>query len=89
MPTKRVYAGAPPRPDGVYELVIDGRLAGQGCVAGGRAMTIDLSTGSVTTQAGPAGSVSFTGLSEDTKDIEIWLPHDETTELIALRTDAP
>jgi len=24
MPTKRVYAGAPPRPDGVYELVIDG-----------------------------------------------------------------
>lgn len=89
MPTKRVYAGAPPRPDGVYELVIDGRLAGQGCVAGGRTMTVDLSTGSVTTQAGPAGSVSFTGLREGTKDIEIWLPHDETTELIALRTDAP
>ena len=23
------------------------------------------------------------------KDVEIWLPHDETTELVALRTDAP
>ena len=25
-PTKRVYAGAPPRPDGVYDLLVDGRL---------------------------------------------------------------
>ena len=89
MPTKRVYAGAPPRPAGVYELVIDGRLAGQGSVAGGRTMTVDLSTGSVTTQAGPAGSVCFQGLGDDLKDIEIWLPHDETTELMVLRTDAP
>jgi hypothetical protein len=58
-------------------------------VAGGRTMTVDLSTGSVTTQAGPAGSVSFAGLGEGTKDIEIWLPHDEVTELVSLRTDAP
>ncbi len=89
VPTKRVYAGAPPRADGVYELVIDGRLAGQGSVAGGRTMTVDLSTGSVTTQSGPAGSVCFHGLGDDMKDIEIWLPHDETTELRVLRTDAP
>ena len=89
MPTKRVYAGAPPRPDGVYELVIDGRLAGQGSVAGGRTMTVDLSTGSVTTQSGHAGSVCFQGLADHRKDIEIWLPHDETTELMVLRTDAP
>jgi hypothetical protein len=89
MPTKRVYAGAPPRPDGVYELVIDGRLAGQGSVAGGRTITVDLSTGSVTTRSGPAGSVCFHGLADGLKDVEIWLPHDETTELMVLRTDAP
>ena len=89
LPTKRVYAGAPPRPDGVYELVVDGRLAGRGSVTGGRTMTVDLSTGSVTTQSGPAGSVCFQGLGDDLKDLEIWLPHDETTELIRLRTDAP
>jgi lysophospholipase L1-like esterase len=88
-PTKRVFVGAPPRPDGVYELVIDGTLVGQGCVAGGRTMTVDLSTGSVTTESGPAGSVRFQGLAGELKDIEIWLPHDETTELISLRTDAP
>ena len=61
MPTKRVYAGAPPRPDGVYELVIDGRLAGQGSVTGGRTMTVDLSTGSVTTQSGPGVISSASG----------------------------
>ncbi len=25
LPTKRTYVGAPPRPDGVYDLVVDGR----------------------------------------------------------------
>ncbi len=24
LPTKRVYVGAPPRPDGVYDLIVDG-----------------------------------------------------------------
>ena len=38
---------------------------------------------------GPAGTVRFTGLSDEPKDVEIWLPHDETTELVALRADAP
>lgn len=36
VPTKRVYAGAPPHPDGVYDLLVDGRLAGRGTVAGGK-----------------------------------------------------
>ena len=26
LPTKRLYVGAPSRPDGVYELLVDGRL---------------------------------------------------------------
>ena len=29
LPTKRGYVGAPPRPDGVYDLLVDGRLAGR------------------------------------------------------------
>src|SRR3954447_25279484 len=32
-PTKRVYVGAPPRPDGVYKLLVDGRPAGRGSVS--------------------------------------------------------
>ncbi|MET0695466.1 MAG: GDSL-type esterase/lipase family protein [Propionibacteriaceae bacterium] len=88
-PTKRVYAGMPPRPDGVYDLVVDGRLAARGTVSGGNTVTIDMTTGTATQQPGPSGIVSFTGLPEGMKDVQLWLPHDETTELITLRTDAP
>src|SRR6478609_10877916 len=36
LPTKTAYVGAPPRPDGVYDLVVDGRLAGRTSVPGGK-----------------------------------------------------
>ncbi|MFI9583617.1 GDSL-type esterase/lipase family protein [Streptomyces sp. NPDC052236] len=89
LPTKRVYVGAPPRPDGVYDLLVDGRLAGQSGVTGGSTLTIDMTTGTAEVQRGPVGTVRFTGLPDGVKDVEIWLPHNETTELVALRTDAP
>ncbi|MFE2941992.1 GDSL-type esterase/lipase family protein [Streptomyces sp. NPDC059255] len=87
--TKRVYAGAPPRPDGVYDLLVDGRPAGRAGVTGGNTLTIDMATGSAQTSYGPVGTLRFDDLAEGVKDIEIWLPHNETTELAALRTDAP
>ncbi|WP_406507949.1 GDSL-type esterase/lipase family protein [Streptomyces sp. NBC_00212] len=87
--TKRVYVGAPPRPDGVYDLLVNGRLTGQDSVAGGHTVTIDMTTGSVTHDPGPVGTLRFTDLPADVKDVEIWLPYNERTELVALRTDAP
>ncbi|MFJ1576708.1 GDSL-type esterase/lipase family protein [Streptomyces sp. NPDC088182] len=89
LPTKRVYVGAPPRPDGVYDLLVDGRLAGRASVTGGNTLTIDMTTGTAEHRPGPAGSLRFADLPDGVKDIEIWLPHNETTELVALRTDAP
>ncbi|GGP46564.1 GDSL-type esterase/lipase family protein [Streptomyces melanogenes] len=89
LPTKRVYVGAPPRPDGVYDLVVDGVLAGQASAAGGNTLTIDMTSGSVEHRPGQHGTLRFTGLPDAPKDVEIWLPHNETTELIAVRTDAP
>ncbi|MGW4563999.1 GDSL-type esterase/lipase family protein [Streptomyces sp. NPDC004561] len=89
LPTKQVYAGAPPRPDGVYDLLVDGRPAGRGRVDGGNTLTIDMTTGTAEHKPGPVGTVRFTGLPDTPKDVEIWLPHNETTELVALRTDAP
>ena len=89
LPTKRVYLGTPPRPDGVYDLVVDGHLAGQASVPGGNTLVIDMASGATELRAGPAGTVSFTGLPEADKDVEIWLPHNEATELVTLRTDAP
>lgn len=90
LPTKRVYVGAPPRPDGVYELLVDGSPFGRPAAArGGRVLTVDLAAGTTRTRSGPAATVRFTGLPARDKDLRIWLPHNETTELVALRTDAP
>jgi hypothetical protein len=87
--TKRAYVGAPPRPDGVYELLVDGRLAGRAGVTDGDVLTIDMAAGTAETRPGPVQTLRFTGLSGDEKDVEIWLPHDETTQLVTLRTNAP
>ncbi|KUO20625.1 GDSL-type esterase/lipase family protein [Streptomyces dysideae] len=89
LPTKRTYAGAPPRPDGVYDLIVDGRPAGQGSVTDGNVVLIDMAAGTSEHRPGRVGTLRFTGLPGSAKDVEIWLPHNETTELIALRTDAP
>ncbi|PRW63944.1 GDSL-type esterase/lipase family protein [Actinopolyspora mortivallis] len=88
--TKKTYRGVPtPPPDGVHELLVDGRLVGRAGVSEGNVLTVDMSTGETETRPGPVGTVRFPGLPEGTKDVEIWLPHNETTELRALRTDAP
>ncbi|MFF1680503.1 GDSL-type esterase/lipase family protein [Streptomyces sp. NPDC058256] len=90
LPTKRVYQGFPAPADGVYDLLVDGRLAAQATVAGGNVRTItDMVTQSAELREGPAGTARFTELLARDKDVEIWLPHTEITELIALRTDAP
>ncbi|WP_243795333.1 GDSL-type esterase/lipase family protein [Saccharopolyspora gloriosae] len=89
VPTKKVVPGAPPRPDGVYDLLVDGDLTDRTSVAGGNVMTADLATGSGEVRPGPAGTARFSGLPAREKLVEIWLPHNESTELVALRTDAP
>ncbi|MCX5144272.1 GDSL-type esterase/lipase family protein [Streptomyces sp. NBC_00338] len=87
--TKTEYTGAPSRPDGVYDLVVDGRLAAQADASGGHVLTVDMTTGSVDFRPGPVGTVRFDGLGDEDKDVELWLPYNEGTELVALRTDAP
>lgn len=87
--TRQVYAGAPPRPAGVYDLLVDGRRTEQATVDGGNTVTVDMTTGASEVQRGPVGTLRFTGLPERVKDVAIWLPHNEVAELAALRTDAP
>lgn len=88
-PTKIAYAGLPPRSDGVYDLLVDGRLSAQASVVGGDTLTMDLQTGQLSQEAGPAGTALFRGLPDHNKTVELWLPWNERTELVALRTDAP
>ncbi|MGA5098696.1 GDSL-type esterase/lipase family protein [Streptomyces lavendulocolor] len=90
LPTKRVHRGFPPPPDGIYDLLVDGSLTSQATVAGGNLHTVtDMRTQTAEFTPGPAGTAHFTDLPTGGKDIEIWLPHGEITEVIALRTDAP
>ncbi|MFI5898299.1 GDSL-type esterase/lipase family protein [Actinoplanes sp. NPDC051513] len=88
-PTKLVYRGAPPRPQGVYDLYVDGVLAGQQSVTGGTTVTIDLATGVTEAEPGEPGRARFEGLSPTLKTVEIWLPFNEKTEVVELRTDEP
>ncbi|POH73489.1 lipase [Arthrobacter glacialis] len=82
------YSGAPAQPDGVIELVVNGAVMASSATRGGNTTTIDMATGAVSQAAGPVCTSRFTGLPEGTNSIELWLPHNEQTEVVALRTDA-
>ncbi|WP_041546558.1 MULTISPECIES: GDSL-type esterase/lipase family protein [unclassified Nocardioides] len=87
--TKMTYVGLEGRPDGVYDLVVDGRLVARATAPGGHLLTVDLATGGSALEPGPVGTVAFRGLPSEAKHVELWLPYSEVTEIVALRTDAP
>ncbi|ALP68717.1 SGNH/GDSL hydrolase family protein [Paraburkholderia caribensis] len=88
LPTRYAYAGVPPRPPGVYDLLVDGSLLHQSSATGGDTVTIDMASGAVSKQSGSLSTLRFTGLPSHEKKVEIWLPHNEITELVALRANA-
>jgi hypothetical protein len=87
-PSTKAYQGAPAVPDGVYDLLIDGRLAGRASTPGGNTLTLNMAARRFETALGEPG-VNVSPVSSQPKNIEIWLPQAEITEPIALRTDAP
>lgn len=87
--TRPAYKGVPMRPDGIYDLLLDGRLTAQASLTGGNVAMKDLATGTEEMLPGATGTIRFAGLPDRLKTVEIWLPHNETTELIALRSDHP
>jgi hypothetical protein len=89
LPTRRQIVGVPPRPDGVYDLRINGRLERQQSAEGATILLIDMASGKVAGEPGGLQTLRFDGLVNDEKVVEIWLPHNEITELGALRTNAP
>ena len=72
----------------MYELLIDGLLFRQSSGVGGDIVTIDMAAGTASKRPGQVATLRFTGLPGHDKKVEIWLPHNETTELVALRTNA-
>jgi hypothetical protein len=43
--TREGYRGIPPRPDGVYDLLVDGELTVQVTTTGGKTLLLDMATG--------------------------------------------
>ena len=89
LPTKRRYGKMAPRPDGIYDLLVDGRLVQQASAPGGKTLDIDMISGATGVRPGEPYLLRFADLPPGEKTIEIWLPHDETTELVRLGADAP
>jgi hypothetical protein len=88
LPTKRRYVGAPQRPDGWYDVLVGGELVERLQAPGGHVLEVDMMTGASTLHPGEPTTL-VVGLPEGEKDVEVWLPHDEQTELVDLRADAP
>ncbi|MBJ7288414.1 GDSL-type esterase/lipase family protein [Williamsia sp.] len=86
--TRVVYPGLPPRPVGLHDLLVDGRLVAQASAATATTLSVDMATGAVQTHVGEVATLRFDGLSGRAEDIDIWLPHNETTEIVAIRSDA-
>ena len=87
LPTKRRYAGTPQRPDGWYDVLVDGELVERLQAPGGNVLEVDMMTGASTRTAGEPVALAI-ALPEGEHDVEVWLPHDEQTELVDLRADA-
>ena len=87
--TTTAYVGTPARPGGVYDLLVDGELSGRAPGSDGNVLEVDMATGASEIRPGPVGTVRFDDLPDRDKTIELWLPWDETTELVELHTDAP
>jgi len=87
-PLRLAYLGAD-RPRGRVDLVVDGELVASDVLDGGDLIEVDLQTGATSFRPGPAHMTHFGGLPEGDKLVEIWLPHNESIELIELRTDEP
>lgn len=86
--TRRALAGAPARALGSVDLVVDGEVVDGAEVPNGDLLTTDVATGVTELTSGGPGTVRFE-LPAGGKRVELWLPHQEGVELLALRADAP
>jgi hypothetical protein len=85
--TRVTYRGVD-RARGRVDLVVDGEVVGSDILTLGDRFETDLQTGATAFIAGEAHVARFADLPEGDKRVELWLPHNESVELVELRTDA-
>ena len=87
-PTRVVYLGAD-RPRGRVDLLVDGELLHSDELTGGSYTEVNMSTGAARQVDGPSHVSVFPPLPTGRKQVEIWLPHNESVELVELHSNAP
>jgi hypothetical protein len=87
-PLRVAYRGAD-RPRGAVDLVLDGEPVTSSTLDDGDLMEVDLQTGATEFRPGGPHTTTFDGLPAGDKLVELWLPHNESVELVELRSDAP
>ncbi|MFE1171858.1 lipase [Streptomyces sp. NPDC058773] len=76
-----------PRPTGMLELLVDGAPAGRRQAPVGNVLRMARPGAEQRLIPGEPGTVRFTGLPDGMKTVELWLPQQTPTELVALRAD--
>ncbi|MFI7102555.1 lipase [Streptomyces sp. NPDC050161] len=76
-----------PRPTGMLDLLVDGAPAGRRQAPLGNVLRMAGPGAAQRLIPGEPGTVRFTGLPAGMKSIELWLPQQTPTELVALRAD--
>ncbi|MFF8618884.1 GDSL-type esterase/lipase family protein [Streptomyces sp. NPDC015350] len=76
-----------PRPTGMLELLVDGALAGRRQAPVGNVLRMAGPKAVQRLIPGKPGTVRFAGLPAGMKNVELWLPQQTPTELVALRAD--
>ncbi|GAO12840.1 hypothetical protein TPA0598_13_00240 [Streptomyces lydicamycinicus] len=76
-----------PRPTGMLELLVDGAPAGRRQAPVGNVVRMAGPGAVQRTIPGEPGTVRFAGLPTGMKNVELWLPQQTPTELVALKAD--
>ncbi|MEV4711270.1 GDSL-type esterase/lipase family protein [Micromonospora sp. NPDC049374] len=85
----RGVAEAEVTPRGSIDVYADGVLAARDTLDGGDRIEVDLTSGQSVFHPGQAHTTTVSGLPAGRRRIEVWLPHNESIELVDLRADAP
>ena len=72
----------------VFDLRVDGEHTARVAAGGGNVLRLRADTATAEFVAGPTQVVRFDGLPGQVKEVELWLPHVATCDLVSLRTDA-
>lgn len=85
--TGQLDADPHPRPTGMLELLVNGALAGRRQAPVGNVLRMAGPGAVQRLVPGKPGTVRFAGLPTGMKNVELWLPQQTPTELVALRAD--